>query len=329
MYSVIARNVNKAFVEGLLTIAAEGIEEPSRNGKVLVLEGPMLTTYQRPTERVLFDPVRDANPYFHLMEAIWMLAGRKDAAWPTKFNSRMAEYANLEGTYDGAYGHRWRNHFNVDQIDHVVGMLAKDPNTRRAVITMFDPMTDFYEKSKDIPCNTTIYFRTRGKKLDMTVCNRSNDAVWGAYGANVVHMSMLLELVAAGAMLEVGRYHQFSNNFHLYLDHHEPLLEYVGQNYDEYKVLIDDPYRAKGWNSFPICNNYYKWLKEAGQFLNEPGAPRPYANHFFYFVARPMYLSWEAHKAGDRDLAIHWAGQIEDLAWAHACEQWLTRRYSK
>ena len=42
-------------------------------------------------------------------------------------------------------------------------------------------------------------------KLCMTVCNRSNDMLWGAYGANVVHMSMLQEFVALFSKFTDGR----------------------------------------------------------------------------------------------------------------------------
>lgn len=325
MYSIIVRNVNRAFVKGLQTLSSEGNVEKSRNGDVLVLDAPMLTTYSRPRERVLFDSARDANPFFHVMEAIWMLAGRDDAAWPTKFNSRMAEYANDEGRYDGAYGFRWRHHFEFDQIDYVVSTLLEDPTTRRAVIAMYDPMVDVDPTSKDIPCNTHIYFRIRKGVLDMTVCNRSNDAVWGAYGANAVHMSMLQELIAEGVGVNVGRYHQLSNNFHLYLDPHEGLLDYV-KNFDEIDDAITDLYSQNGWSTFPICNSYPEWFEEANTFLDDPEYPYHYVNNFFYCVARPMLLSWEAHKDGIPGDALSWASQIEDKAWAYACTEWLKRR---
>jgi hypothetical protein len=48
--------------------------------KVLVSQTPVVTCYSAPTQRVLFSPMRDANPFFHLMEALWMLAGRDDVA---------------------------------------------------------------------------------------------------------------------------------------------------------------------------------------------------------------------------------------------------------
>ncbi len=65
------------------------------------------------------------------------------------------------------------------------------PNDRRTVVGMWDPWEDLWEENdgKDYPCNTQIYFWERKGQLNMTVCNRSNDMIWGAYGANAVHMS--------------------------------------------------------------------------------------------------------------------------------------------
>ena len=50
----------------------------------------------------------------------------------------------------------------------------------------------------------------------MTVSNRSNDIIWGTFGANAVHMSMLHEYVASALMLHVGKYTQISDSFHAY-----------------------------------------------------------------------------------------------------------------
>jgi hypothetical protein len=76
MHVINARNVNEAYVVGLGYLRAYGKEQNSRMGKVLVVDHPVCTTYERPYERVLFNSERDANPFFHFMESLWMLAGR-------------------------------------------------------------------------------------------------------------------------------------------------------------------------------------------------------------------------------------------------------------
>jgi len=212
-----ARNVNHAFKEALWYIRVVGKKEESRNGPVLVAPGPVITEYERPIERVLFNPKRDANPVFHLMEALWMLAGDSKLEFVVQFNARMASYGE-NGIQWGAYGKRWYIYFGKNQIVGVINELMKNPNSRRAVIGIWDPCLDLTHEGPDVPCNTTIYLDLRNDVLNMTVCCRSNDMLWGAYGANAVHFSILQEVIAHELRVPMGVYRQFSNNFHIYTD---------------------------------------------------------------------------------------------------------------
>src|SRR5580700_4053613 len=182
-----ATNVNQAVNEGFHYLAVAGVEENSRNGKVIVAPEPVLTTYTNPTERVLFSPLRDANPFFHLMEALWMLAGRNDVAWPAYFAKQIGQYSDDGETLHGAYGKRWRSYFGYDQLDWIMLGLECNPESRREVLTMWDPGSlddndeprectgDLYvggHGGKDVPCNTHAYFDLRGGVLNITVMQR-------------------------------------------------------------------------------------------------------------------------------------------------------------
>ena len=81
MHVIRARNVQEALVVGLQDLRRYGVERESRNGPVVVFPEPVTTVCERPEERVLFHCERDANPFFHLFEALWMLAGRNDLAY--------------------------------------------------------------------------------------------------------------------------------------------------------------------------------------------------------------------------------------------------------
>lgn len=261
-----AQNVRQAYSEGIRLIAREGIEEPSRNGPVLVLDGPLITTYEDPTARVLLDPRRDANPFFHLMEAFWMLAGRRDVESLMWYNAGMAKYSDDGVSFHGAYGQRWRGHFTredhscmdqnadtpLDQLAEVIRLLRANPTDRRIVLSMWDPTTDLAMDGLDFPCNTQVYFRVRDqfrpsvareegtdRVLDMTITCRSNDMYWGGYGANAVHFSVLQEFVAAMVGVRIGEMHQLSNNAHLYratMPDVDQMLPYVG--YAEARVPL-------------------------------------------------------------------------------------------
>src|SRR4029077_606773 len=106
-----ARNVNDDYKLGLWWLREKGRVEDSRNGKVKVMPHPVITQYDCPMERILFDAARDANPFFHLAECIWMMAGSKHLDFIEYFNQRMAEFSDDRQTLNGAYGHRLRKHF--------------------------------------------------------------------------------------------------------------------------------------------------------------------------------------------------------------------------
>ena len=60
-------------------VNAEGITEKTRNGVVLAMPGLVTWTLTQPQHRVLSIRPR-ANPFFHLYEAVWMLAGQNEVA---------------------------------------------------------------------------------------------------------------------------------------------------------------------------------------------------------------------------------------------------------
>jgi len=225
-------NVNSALYKALDRVASYGYKEESRNGTAYVLPGLLVTSYLHPQQRVLFSPARDCNPFFHFFESLWMLAGRQDVDIPAHFASNMKNFSVDGLTFNAAYGFRWRRWLSgdegstIDQIRGVVWKLVDSPNTRQAVINIWDPSLDLEDSpsnAKDRACNLNVVFTPRPPKngkgpfsLDMTVSNRSNDLVWGAYGANAVHFSMLHEFVAHAASMRVGVYNQVSANAHVY-----------------------------------------------------------------------------------------------------------------
>lgn len=317
MKTIQAPNINQAFVEGFWWLKVAGVLEDSRNGPVLVAPGPVCTTYLRPTERVLTQPKRDANPVFHLLESIWMLAGGHYVDFLVPFNARMVEYAEPNGIIHGAYGNRWRNHFGADQLHMIVDILCADPESRRAVLTMWDPEEDLARAKRDVPCNTHIYFDCRGGKLNMTVCCRSNDMLWGAYGANVVHMSILQELIAAGVGVPVGVYHQFSNNFHMYTE-----VKMV-QDLLSSPPAGEDPYLDPAFRPMPLVwgdEQWYDFLADSKSLTT--GVKCVYRTRFFREVAVPLMDAYLARKAG-RPWDV---SKMPDCDWKLAFLQWADRR---
>lgn len=154
------RNVHHALPLALHELKQEGIDRESRNGPVRVFKTPVTTVYQNPTERVLFWAERDANPFFHFFESLWMLAGQNDVPFLAYFVKRMVTYSDYGKTFHGAYGHRWRQHFKdkdgnkIDQLAIVIKALKENPDDRRCVVQMWDSSVDLGKQGKDFPCNT-------------------------------------------------------------------------------------------------------------------------------------------------------------------------------
>jgi len=292
--------------------------EPTRNGPALAFQAPVILTHASPYRRVLFDPLRDANPFFHYMEAIWMLAGEEQTKFLEQFVPSILDYSDDGKTLNGAYGWRWRNHFENDQVEEVIEMLKRDRYTRRAVIGMWDPSMDLSAQSKDLPCNTHIYFRTVMNHLEMTVCNRSNDLVWGMLGANVVHMSIFQEYIASAVGMPVGSYHQFTNNLHVYEGWTEPdkWSRFPARWYYEHPSL-------RRWIFGPETFS----VLEAQDFCEHGlDVSEPYRCRILRDNAEPMLLAHQTYKTGDIDLALHYADKIYDDDWRVACMAWIDRR---
>ena len=328
MQVIKARNVNDAYNSALWTMKMIGIKEQTRNGIALVAPYPIATVYNDPVERMLFDPKRDANPFFHVAEAIWMLAGKNEVGFVKRFASNMQTFSDDGHTLNGAYGARWRDYFEYDQITEVIKLLRKDRHTRRAVLGMWDPANDLTDQtSKDLPCNTHIYFRVNQGYLDMTVCCRSNDIIWGCYGANAVHMSYLQEFIALSCGFKVGTYTQISNNWHVY-EHHFNLVDSAATE-DEHGYPYDDD----NLESVPLIGGpdwSIQFLSECGRFVdqvtNNVEIYGPYQCAYFNWVMVPLVKSWDNYKAGDTPRALQYATTIRDDFISLACQQWLNRR---
>ncbi len=322
-------NVNQALSEALHWMLSQGVEEPSRNGPVVALPEPAMITYTNPEQRVLFSPKRDANPFFHLMEALWMLGGRNGLAFPLYFNSQFDRFSDDGVTLWGAYGYRWRCWFGYDQLSVIAQELKRNPQSRRCVLEMWDASVFTSDLSravnggKDVPCNTHAYFDCRDGQLNMTVCNRSNDLLWGAFGANAVHFSVLLEYLAEMVGMPIGHYRQFTNNLHVYTDvcpretWHE--LATDAENHDFYSL--------GNANHYPLIHtNVETWDKDLAEFL--AGRRENFADPFFRDVAKPMYEAWVDRKTKQGD-GLRLVEKIAAPDWRIACSTWIKRRETR
>lgn len=351
MHVLNVRNVNEALPKMLQHLEKKGERSPSRAGEVIVAPTPVTTIYRKPMERVLFSPTRDANPFFHLIEALWMLAGKQDVATLAHYVRRMSDFSDDGITFHGAYGHRWLNrpHPPFNQLSIVIELLKKHPQSRRAVIQIWDYQSDLYtnEEIKDTPCNLIVTPWINNQLLDLTVFCRSNDVIWGAAGTNAVQFSILQEYLAANLSIGVGSLYQISNNFHAYSEIFEELKVLRpprdARHYDEYTDgrvtpigLIDNSVRFE-----QELRHFFQWhdarlgaTKEDEQKI-DMYYMSSWRNSIFSRVAIPMVKAYMIFRRCKDDpnqfenidrLLGNSSPTAQRIDWLHAARLWMKRR---
>lgn len=349
LLTLVADNVNEMFSLAWPLLFKSCEIEPSRAGDVLVSPVPVMSIYLQPTQRVLFNQQRDANPFFHFFESLWMLDGRRDATYLDRFVGDFSKrFAEDDGDMHGTYGWRWRFQWEVDQLDVAVARLRKNPHDRRVVIAMWDPNDDclepdlvnddtgdVYLEPKDLPCNTHIYLRVHEADptpvLHMTVMCRSNDVVWGAYGANAVHFSFLHEYLAGRIGVRVGKLYQFSHNWHAYRD--------VVEKYDMTSGF-SNPYAMNVVSAVPIGDRWEHWDGDLRRFMEwtytsdardgvEAPARDSFANKWFPDVAVPMFFAHGCVKGVSAEDALDVVDSIQAPDWRVAAREWIQRRIDR
>ncbi|MEU2777403.1 thymidylate synthase [Streptomyces sp. NPDC007162] len=171
----------------------------------------------QPRARLLYaPPARVINPAFAVAETVWHLSG-SDTPWIFDYNARLRQYAD-DGVLRGAYGPRMRKWAGkVDQLSRVVEILKEDPDSRRALIQLYDPAQDA-AGHKDVPCTLGFGFHLRTGRLHMSTTMRGQD-VWIGMPYDLFFYTVLHELVAGWLGAELGEFHHHVGSLHIYENH--------------------------------------------------------------------------------------------------------------
>jgi hypothetical protein len=347
MIATQARNMHDLTKNLLPEFGRIGISEETRNGTVLRLPGVVCAELSSPMENVCLFEARDANPFFHLIEAMAMLVGYNSNTLLSYFASNMNNFSDDGLTYNAFYGSRARTTFG-DQLLACINMLHKEPNTRRAVVTLVDP-ADLTKETKDAACNLSMVFSIQDEKVCMTTYNRSNDAIWGYLtGANMVHFPFFQLFVANSLGLELGSWTHVSCNMHVYVwnEKYQKLCDSVRT---ASRDLIN-PYDAFGLTWSPLFHRpLRKVFEDQMTFLltrmesnirHEKFETAQDPSFYLPFIGRvvvPMFNAFQvykAHKAGLLDHAAalsdcqFWLDKMpEGNDWCFAAKSWLSKRF--
>lgn len=164
---------------------------------------------------ILTDPAdcwaatRNPNFRYACGELFWYLSGSNSLEQITHYAKGYRKYSDDNRVLNGAYGPSIRY-----GIVEVVGMLKRDPDSRRVVLPIYN-MTNLNQESKDIPCSLSLQFLARANGLNMVTTMRSNDA-WLGFPYDLFCFATIQCIVASYAELDLGTYVHQVGSLHLY-----------------------------------------------------------------------------------------------------------------
>lgn len=235
---IISKN-EQAYLDLLTHVLANGTEKGDRTGtgtlshfgaqlRFDLADGfPLLTT-----KKVHFKSI--------VYELLWFLSGSTQVdylqqngvriwnEWAT--GEQTARFNRPAGDLGPIYGHQWRNYGaskddsgnyltdGVDQISQVVEQIKTNPNSRRLIISGWNPKEA--DQVALPPCHTLFQFFVADNKLSCQLYQRSADLFLGV-PFNIASYALLTHMVAQVCDLEVGEFIWTGGDCHIYQNHRE------------------------------------------------------------------------------------------------------------
>lgn len=166
---------------------------------------------------------RNISYKYVLAELIWYFSGDNSVEFIGKFANMWKHISDDGLTNNSAYGYILKEKYGFDQIEKIIELLKKDPNSRRAVLNINSANKNVIE-TKDEPCTISIQFLLRNGKLHCTTVMRSNDLYFGLpYDA--IFFTELQKYVAHALGVQVGSWTHFAGSMHIYTKDEKKFLE--------------------------------------------------------------------------------------------------------
>lgn len=191
-------------------------------------------------------------------ELLWLLSGNTNIQYlrdngVTIWN----EWADENGDLGPVYGEQWRSFGNsvegyVDQIQEVIQSIMRNPDSRRHVVSAWNPLylpdeamspqaNVLANRMALAPCHMMMQFYvSRGRKLSCHMYQRSADVFLGV-PFNIASYSLLTMMIAHITALEVDEFIWTGGDVHIYENHIPQVLEQLDRDSRELpKVLINE-----------------------------------------------------------------------------------------
>ncbi|KGI21619.1 thymidylate synthase [Hoylesella timonensis] len=207
----------------LQRILDEGIEKTDRTGtgtksifghqmRFNLEDGfPLLTTKKLHLKSIIY-------------ELLWFLKGDTNINYLKEHGVRIwDEWADEDGNLGPVYGHQWRswpdyNGGTIDQIQNVINLIKHHPDSRRMMVTAWNPAE--IEQMALPPCHCLFQFYVADGRLSLQLYQRSADTFLGV-PFNIASYALLLQMMAQVTGLQVGEFIHTTGDTHLYLNHLE------------------------------------------------------------------------------------------------------------
>jgi thymidylate synthase len=196
-------------------------------------------------------------------ELFWFLSGDTNEAnlrakgvdiwaeWADEEHTR--RFSRAAGDLGPVYGYLWRSfggnypqRNGVDQIATLIKEIEQNPNSRRLIVTGWDPrQTDQVDLP---PCHTLFQFKVEaGRVLHCQLYQRSADAFLGV-PFNISSYALLMHMIAHVCGLEVGEFVYTLGDYHIYQNHTEQVQELLER--EPYPLptieIVDEGSRLRG-----------------------------------------------------------------------------------
>ncbi|MFE7508619.1 thymidylate synthase [Promicromonospora sp. NPDC057488] len=157
-------------------------------------------------------------------ELLWFLRGDSNVRWLQERGVKIwDDWADESGELGPVYGVQWRSWptpdgGHVDQIAKVVEQIRTNPDSRRHIVTAWNPAE--VDDMALPPCHALFQFYVADGKLSCQLYQRSADLFLGV-PFNIASYALLTHMVAAQAGLEVGEFVWTGGDVHIYDNHVE------------------------------------------------------------------------------------------------------------
>lgn len=177
-------------------------------------------------------------------ELLWFLKGDTNIQYLKDNNvSIWNEWADEKGDLGRVYGAQWRDWkapdgSSIDQIDQVIEQIKKNPNSRRHIVTAWNPAE--VDNMALPPCHALFQFYVEGNKLSCQLYQRSADLFLGV-PFNIASYALLTMMVAQVTDLEPGNFIHTFGDLHIYRNHIDQVKEQLSREFRSLPTMIINP----------------------------------------------------------------------------------------